>query len=104
VKKNYIEENRRLNTIHMLEKYALGGIMMLTVKANLSYVDNGIIVEMIAEDIPNPNEDTVIMPPIIHRRVFTGKDEALDFVSEQLRRMYPPQLEAEDVLRFPRDS
>ena len=62
---------------------------MLTVNAKLTYVDNGIIVELVAEEILDPGDMNVPAHPIVHRRVFADRQPALEFVQQELWRINP---------------
>jgi len=79
---------------------------MLVVTTNLTYVDNGIIAEVMASDSPNPEElgAVPVMTPKIQRRVFVEREEALKFVTEEIARYHPAKGDMADILVFPGDG
>ncbi len=67
---------------------------MWIVKCNLTYVDNGVIAETIAEHIHDP-QDMPIPAPRAARRIFTSTQDALEFVQKELaERLNPLNVEA----------
>ena len=72
---------------------------MLIVTSNLTYVDNGIIAEVMASDMPANTEEEPGFPMKAVRHVYTNREEALAFIMEEMAKHCPRGKKA-DVLVF----
>ena len=72
---------------------------MLIVTSNLTYVDNGIIAEVMASDMPANSEEDPGFPMLALRHVYTNREEALAFIAEEIAKFNPRGKKA-DVLVF----
>ena len=77
---------------------------MLVVTANLTYVPNGVFVEVMATDVQAHPDDVPVISPKISRRVFVEIEEGLAFVAEEIARYHPGKGDLAEVLSFTGNS
>lgn len=75
---------------------------MTVITANLTYVDNGVLGEIVYSETPDMDDNHLpkIVKPI--RRVFYNNDDVLEFITKEIKNLQPGRI-SEDVLKLVED-